>query len=68
MSMHLSGGSTGLQSVRRQTDSKTFEIVQGTPVVFKDVQTDDSWTVDVAIIDSGAEHKGLLGGSESSTH
>ena len=58
----------GLQSVKReQIDSKTFEIVKGTPVVFRDVQTDDSWTVDVAIIDSGAEHKDLLGSTESST-
>lgn len=27
----------------------------GTPVVFKDVQADDSLTVDVAVIDPGAE-------------
>lgn len=27
----------------------------GTPVVFKDVQTDDSLTVDVAVIDPGTE-------------
>lgn len=34
-----------------QTGSKTFEILQGTP----GVQTDDSWTVDVSVIGSGAE-------------
>ena len=57
MSIHLSRGSTGLQSVKReQTASKTFEIVKDTLFVFKDVQTDDSWTVGVAVIGSGAEH------------
>ena len=46
-----------MQSVKReQTASKTFEIVKDTLFVFKDVQTDDSWTVGVAVIGSGAEH------------
>ena len=46
----------GCSQSKEQTDSKTFEIVKDTLFVFKDVQTDDSWTVDVAVIGSGAEH------------
>ena len=61
MSIHLSRGSTGLRSVKReQTASKTFEIVKDTLFVFKDVQTDDSWTVGVAVIGSGAEHSSIF--------
>ena len=46
----------GLQSVKReQIDSNLWNSQSGTPVVFKDVQADDSLTIDVAVIDSGAE-------------